>query len=51
MCISLSKKIIEEDELAVDSIFGEMNSIVYTLKCSYLCKVTILFDIYFYTIP
>uniref|UniRef100_A0A0D3AMA0 Uncharacterized protein n=1 Tax=Brassica oleracea var. oleracea TaxID=109376 RepID=A0A0D3AMA0_BRAOL len=40
MCISLSKKRrIEEDELAVYTIFGEMNSIVYILKYSYLCTV------------
>ncbi|CDY70360.1 BnaAnng33450D, partial [Brassica napus] len=38
MCISLPKKNrIEEDELAVYTIFGEMNSIVYILKYSYLC--------------
>ncbi|CAG7897769.1 unnamed protein product [Brassica rapa] len=52
MCISLSKKKrIEEDELAVYTIFGEMNSIVYILKYSYLCTVTILFETYFYTTP
>ncbi|CAN6892759.1 unnamed protein product [Brassica oleracea var. botrytis] len=41
MCINLSKKRIEEDELAVYTIIGEINSIVYILKYSYLCTVTI----------
>ncbi|CAN7003264.1 unnamed protein product [Brassica oleracea var. botrytis] len=50
MCISLSKKKrIEEDELAIYTIFGEINSILYILKYSYLCTVTILFKTYFYT--
>ncbi|CAN7057744.1 unnamed protein product [Brassica rapa subsp. trilocularis] len=52
MCISLSKKRrIEEDEFGVYTIFGEMNSIVYIFKYSYLCTVTILFETYFYTTP
>ncbi|WZZ58078.1 hypothetical protein YC2023_058185 [Brassica napus] len=51
-CVSAClKKRIEEDELAVYTIFGEMNSIVYILKYSYLCTVTILFETYFYTTP
>ncbi|CAN6824370.1 unnamed protein product [Brassica oleracea var. botrytis] len=52
-CVSacLKKKRIEEDELAVYTIFGEMNSTVYILKYSYLCTVTILFETYFYTTP
>ncbi|CAG7889299.1 unnamed protein product [Brassica rapa] len=44
MCISLSKKRIEQDELAVYTIFGEMNNIVFILKYSYLCTITILFE-------
>ena len=49
-CVSacLKKK---EDELAVYTIFGEMNIIVNILKYSYLCTVTILFETYFYTTP
>ncbi|CAF2150803.1 unnamed protein product [Brassica rapa subsp. narinosa] len=47
----LKKKRIEEDEFAVYTIFGAMNSIVYIFKYSYLCTVTILFETYFYTIP
>ncbi|CAF2065082.1 unnamed protein product [Brassica oleracea] len=52
MCINLSiKRRIEEEELAIYTIFGEMNSIIYILKYSYLCTVTILFETYFYTTP
>ncbi|WZZ31663.1 hypothetical protein YC2023_015064 [Brassica napus] len=50
-CVSVCLKKIEEDELAVYTIFAEMNSIVYILKYSYLCTVTILFETYFYTTP
>jgi len=54
-CVSAClKERIEEDELAVYTIFGEMNSIVYILKYSYLCMVTILailFETYLYTTP
>ncbi|CAN6829372.1 unnamed protein product [Brassica oleracea] len=52
-CVSacLKKKRIEEDELAVYTIFGEMNSIIYILKYSYLCTVIILLEAYFYTTP
>ena len=49
--VCLRKRRIEEDELTVYTIFGEMNSIVYIFKCSYLCKVIILFETYFYTTP
>ncbi|CAN6985509.1 unnamed protein product [Brassica oleracea var. botrytis] len=46
------KKRIEKDELVVVyTIFGQMNSIVYTLMYSYLSTVTILFETYFYTTP
>ncbi|WZZ45876.1 hypothetical protein YC2023_042135 [Brassica napus] len=53
-CVSacLKKRRIEKNELvAVYTIFGQMNSIVYILMYSYLCTVTILFETYFYTTP
>ncbi|CAN6891083.1 unnamed protein product [Brassica oleracea] len=51
-CVSTClKKRIEEDELAVYTIFGEINNIVYILKYSYLCTITILFETYLYTTP
>ncbi|CAG7885210.1 unnamed protein product [Brassica rapa] len=51
-CVSVClKKRIEEDKLAVYTIFGEINSIVYILNYIYLCTVTILFETYFYTTP